>query len=199
MSDSPSRRIGILGGSFDPPHLGHIHLARHVAKEISLDLVICIPAGDPWQKEVAASATDRLAMTELAITDDALLAVSDLEVLRSGPTYTVDTLRALHSMYPHDELYFILGADALATVPTWHESERLGDLAHFIAVNRGTAEGQTPLELAGRLDWVCVPAIDISSTMCRDAVRSGQSLDGLVPPAVAEYISAHGLYRSSST
>lgn len=198
MSASPSRRIGILGGSFDPPHVGHLEIAHRVANEMALDLVICIPAGDPWQKEVVASPSQRLAMTELAVANDELLAVSDLEVLRRGQTYTVDTLRALRTMYPNDELYFILGADAVATVPTWHQAERLGELARFIAVNRGSNHVETPRELAGRLDWISVPAIDISSTKCRDAVRSGQSLVGLVPPAVAEYIAAHGLYRSKS-
>ena len=189
------RRIGVLGGTFDPVHNGHLAVARQVRQLVDLDRVVFVPAGTPWQKQAIASAEDRLAMLRLALEGEADCEVSLVDVLRPGPTYTVDTLSDLATEYPGDELWFILGADAARGVPTWHRSEDLLEHARFVIVSRpGEPEPQAPDGMR-HLELVRIPSEDVSSSMCRNRARAGESLTGLVPDAVQTYITDHRLYE----
>jgi nicotinate-nucleotide adenylyltransferase len=198
-------RIGILGGTFNPPHLGHLVCAQEAHCELELDQVMLIPAGMPPHKPVEAEpgAAHRLELCRLAIRGDDRFTVSDLEVRRDGPSYTVDTLDLLSTHAPSDELFLILGGDIAAGLGGWHEPERVLELATVaIAKRRGTARSavqRTLDQLTGgeRARFFQMPRIGISSTMLRRRVRTGQSIRYFVPDAVAAYIEEHGLYRHS--
>lgn len=188
-------RIGVLGGTFDPVHLGHLAVASEVRDAARLERVIFVPAGDPWQKQCFASAEDRVAMVRLAVGDTPHLEISLVDVERHGPTYTIDTLADVQKAHPSAELWFILGSDAARGVPTWHRSQELLDSAHFLVVSRpGDAPPQVP-EGMRSLELVDIPSVNVSSTQCRQIIREGKPLDGLVPDAVGKYIEEHGLYR----
>ncbi len=191
------RRVGLLGGTFDPPHLAHLVVAETARVELGLDEVRLLVAGDPWMKDGHSAAGHRVAMTGLAVADDDHLVVDDRETRRAGPTFTADTLEALRAEDPDVAWSFILGADAVAKLPRWRRAADAVALATFVAVTR---PGH-PLDLDGpllagvvRLD---VPQIDISSTELRRRVREGGALRYLVPAPVLAYIDEHGLYRSS--
>ncbi|MEI2786344.1 MAG: nicotinate-nucleotide adenylyltransferase [Candidatus Nanopelagicales bacterium] len=190
-----SRRIGVMGGTFDPIHFGHLVAANEVLHRLDLDEVLLVPTGQPWQKSDRAVSPPehRFRMTLLA-TDRSPFRVSRVDLDRPGATYTVDTLRDLHAQLDPVDLYFITGADALAGLSTWREAEALADLAHMVGVTRpGHQMGDTvPLTSVTVLD---IPSLDISSTMCRQRVAEGLPIDYLVPAAVAEYIHKHSLYR----
>lgn len=190
-------RVGILGGTFDPPHRGHLQVLRHVRDQVQLDDVLVIPAGQPWQKsDVVASAAHRLAMTRAAFADIPGVIVSAVEVDRPGPAYTVDTLRALHEQRPDAQFFLILGADAAAGLSTWHEPEQVRALATLVVVTRtGAADGAVPA------DALIVPMdpIDISSTEIRQRCARSERIDDLVPPAVASYIHEHQLYLGADS
>jgi nicotinate-nucleotide adenylyltransferase len=191
-------RIGVMGGTFDPPHNGHFHIATEVASAKQLGHVIFVPASQPWQKSGYSQAEDRLAMTALGAASDPRFRVSRIEIERAGPTYTIDTIAELSEQFPGAELFLILGADAASNLGTWH---RVNELARFnlriIAVPRlgfdvATLEAQQqalPLEVVG------VTPMNVSSTEVRAAVRAGRSIEGLVPPEVAAYIEDHHLYK----
>ncbi len=199
-------RVGILGGSFDPPHVGHLMIAREAQQRVGLDRVLFIPAGEQWLKEgrEVAPGMDRLAMTHLLVGSTADFVVSDMEVTRPGPTYTVDTLRELLENAPADtEYYFILGEDSVADLPRWHNPQELVTLCRFIAMPRAGDEGRPDLTPAydaipGLRERVTVledaPRMDVSSSSIRDTLRSGANLRGVVPEAVAKYIAAHRVY-----
>ena len=190
-------RLGVLGGTFDPPHVGHLVIAGQVAGALDLDRVVFVVAGEPWQKADFSSAEDRLLMTALAAELHPKFAVSRIEIDRLGPTYTVDTLTALHDFYGAGlELFFILGADALKLLPTWHRTESLPDLARFVAVCRPGVEFVVP-DGTPEVARVESPALDISSTGIRELVRTGRPIDFLVPEAVRGYIAEHGLYQGT--
>jgi nicotinate-nucleotide adenylyltransferase len=197
-------RIGILGGTFNPPHLGHLVCAQEAYRELSLDQVLLIPAGTPPHKPVDAEpgAEHRLDLCRLAIAHDERFAVSDLELRRDGPSYTVDTLDILSSQSPTNELFLILGGDIAAGLPQWHRPERVLELATVaIAKRRGTAKASVQraldqLKAGDRARYFEMPRIGISSTMVRRRVRAGQPIRYLVPDGVAEYIERHGLYRA---
>jgi nicotinate-nucleotide adenylyltransferase len=185
-------RLGVMGGTFDPIHLGHLVCASEVAYALGLDEVVFVPAGRPWQKEGRAIAPgeDRYEMTRLATEDDERFRVSRAEVDRPGHTYTVDTLRELAA--EGTDLFFIAGADALAQVRTWREPEALFELATFVGVNRpGYAVDAAGLPEVTLMD---VPALDISASDCRSRVARGAPIRYLVPTPVADYIAEHGLY-----
>ena len=190
-------RIGVLGGTFDPIHMGHLASASEVAGVLSLDTVLVVPtAGHPLKngREVA-SAKDRLAMARLAVAGDSRLAVSSVDVDRGAPTYTVDTLTDLALQFPGAEFFFITGADALANLAQWKDVDRLASLATFVGVTRPR------YQWVGRTDGIVlveVPGIDVSSTDVRRRVRTGQPFRYLVPGAVADYIEEHHLYRGGS-
>lgn len=195
-------RTGILGGTFNPPHLGHLVAAQEAYRELALDQVILIPAGSPPHKPVEdePGAEHRLELCRLAAGDDERFSVSDLELRREGPSYTVDTLDVLRTQSPSDDLFLILGADIAAGLPRWREPERVLELATVaIAKRRGTAKAAV-VEALGRLHggerarFFQMPRIGISSTMVRRRVRAGQPIRYFVPDGVMHYIDTHGLY-----
>jgi nicotinate-nucleotide adenylyltransferase len=199
-------KLGVLGGTFDPPHMGHLILAEEARSRLSLERVLFVPAGDPWRKagQDITPAHHRLAMVRLAVANDSRFEVCTLEVEREGPSYTVDTLAELARQYgPDAELYFLLGEDALRDMPNWKEPQRIAELATLVVAPRAGASGpRAPLEstipgLAGRLVRLDMPVVDISATALRERAKRGLSLHDLVPAAVAEYISEHGLYRQA--
>lgn len=192
-----ARRIGVMGGTFDPIHHGHLVAASEVAARFSLDEVIFVPTGQPWQKadgEVSAP-EDRYLMTVIATASNPRFTVSRVDLDRGGPTYTVDTLTDLKGMYPDDELYFITGADALSAIMSWKDAAKLFDLARLIGVTRPGYQLADPHLPGGAVTLIEVPALAISSTACRQRVRSGQPVWYLVPDGVVQYISKHRLYR----
>ncbi len=198
-------RIGILGGTFNPPHLAHLMCAQEAHRELGLDRVLFVPASIPPHKPVEAEpgSHHRLEMCRLAIDGDDRFAVSDLELHREGPSYTVDTLKELSSQSPTNELFLILGGDIAAGLPQWREPERVLELATVaIARRRGTARGTVQRALdqlrgGDRARFFAMPRIGISSTMVRRRVRAGQPIRYFVPDGVLEYIETHGLYRTA--
>jgi nicotinate-nucleotide adenylyltransferase len=190
-------RVGVMGGTFDPPHIGHFRVAADVATLKQLDRVIFIPAAQPWQKSGYADAEDRFAMTVLGAASDARFTVSRIELDRKGPTYTIDTMSDLAAHLSQAEFFLILGADAAINLGTWHRIEDLGRLTKAIAVTRpgfDLSELTLP-EGAPVVEVVEVPPVNVSSTEIRAAVHRGEPIEGLVPPPVAEYIASHHLYR----
>ena len=190
-------RLGVMGGTFDPVHHGHLVAASEVADRFDLDEVVFVPTGQPWQKSdrAVSSAEDRYLMTVIATASNPRFSVSRIEVDREGPTYTVDTLRQLRVERPDvDELLFITGADALAAILGWHGAAEAFELAHFIGVTRPGHELVDPGLPEGRVSLVEVPAMAISSTDCRARVRSGKPLWYLMPDGVVQYIAERRLY-----
>ncbi|MCH7835341.1 MAG: nicotinate (nicotinamide) nucleotide adenylyltransferase [Chloroflexi bacterium] len=196
-------RLGILGGTFDPVHRGHLVLARAAGDEVGLEKVMFVPAGQPWRKagRMIASGEDRLAMLQLALGGEAAFEIGTLEMGPAGPSYTVDTLEALRADRPDDELVFILGEDALGDLPNWHRPERILELAK-LAVARRADVSREALEGAGRrlsgllerVVWLEMPLVEVSATGVRERARRGLPLEEMVPAAVADYIRQHRLY-----
>lgn len=186
-------RIGVLGGSFDPVHHGHLIAARALREVLELDEVRLIPAGSqPFKRDGhAAPALDRAVMTELAVAREPGLVADRVEVEREGPSYTVDTLVALRARWPLAEFTLLIGADTALEFPAWREVERIRNLARVVVFTR-TGPGRPPLECP----IVDVPALDVSSTDIRARVRAGRSIRYLVPDAVADYIAAGQLYTA---
>jgi nicotinate-nucleotide adenylyltransferase len=196
-------RVGILGGTFNPPHLGHLICAQEAYLQLDLERVILVPARTPPHKPVEdePGVEHRLELCRLAIDGDQRLAVSDLEVRRPGLSYTVDTLKELHAQAPDNELFLILGGDVAAGLPLWREPEAVLSLATVtVARRRGTpkaAVSDALRELRGgeRAQFFRMPRIGISSTLIRRRVRAGEPIRYLVPDGVASYIARHDLYR----
>ena len=192
-----SERIGVFGGTFDPVHVAHIVAAVEARRALSLDRVILVPAGDPWQKRgsVVAPAADRLALAEAAVEGIAGLEVSPLEVERDGPSYTYQTLEALSA--PGRKLFLIVGADVAASLASWVGLDRLPGLASLVVVDRA---GDRPAEDGPPPGWECervsIPRLDVSSTDLRARAARGWPLDGLVPAGAVRVITERGLYRS---
>jgi nicotinate-nucleotide adenylyltransferase len=203
-----SARLGVLGGSFDPPHVGHLWLATLAADAMALDRVLVVPAPRPphkpgWQ---LSPAENRLAMASLAVADDPRLEVSTIELEREGPSYTVDTLEALRSASPDAELVLVMAADSLAGISTWRRPERLLQLAEW-AVGPRPGSAPPPAEelarqLGGdarRIHLLDGPALDVSATEIRARVAAGRAIRYLVPRGVERYIAEHALYRGRAT
>lgn len=195
-------RVGVLGGSFDPIHVGHLKLAETAYGQASLDRVIFVPAGYQWRKaeQEMTPAGDRCEMVRLAIARQPPFELSTLEVEREGPSYSDVTLEALREKWPGAELVFILGRDALDDLPNWHAPERVLELATLAVAGRDAGGGSAPSEglpggLRGRVIWLDMPPVNVSATEIRERVRNGRSIEGLVPEAVREYIAAEDLYR----
>ncbi len=191
-------RVGIMGGTFDPIHHGHLVAASEVADRFGLDQVVFVPTGDPWQKtgSVVSSPEDRYLMTVIATASNPRFTVSRVDVDRDGPTYTVDTLRDLRDMYgAAAELFFITGADALKKILSWKDAQDLFDLAHFVGVTRPGFELDASHLPKDSVSLVQVPAMAISSTDCRRRVEDGKPVWYLVPDGVVQYIAKRGLYR----
>ncbi|HEU4348035.1 MAG TPA: nicotinate-nucleotide adenylyltransferase [Actinoplanes sp.] len=190
-------RIGIMGGTFDPIHNGHLVAASEVADRFGLDEVVFVPTGQPWQKEAVSPAEDRYLMTVIATASNPRFHVSRADVDRDGPTYTIDTLRDLHAVYgPATELYFITGADALAKILSWKDALEMLSLAHFVGVTRPGFELSDAHLPADTVTLVEVPALAISSRDCRARVAAGKPVWYLVPDGVVQYIAKRGLYRT---
>jgi nicotinate-nucleotide adenylyltransferase len=190
-------RIGVMGGTFDPVHHGHLVAASEVAGLFGLDEVVFVPTGQPWQKSdrEVSPPEDRYLMTVIATASNPRFSVSRVDVDRGGPTYTIDTLTDLRAQRPDAELFFITGADALGQILGWRDSDRCFELAHFIGVTRpgfALADAHLP---EGAVSLVEVPALAISSTDCRDRVARGMPVWYLVPDGVVQYIEKRGLYR----
>jgi len=190
------RRVGVMGGTFDPIHHGHLVAASEVAQSFGLDEVIFVPTGQPWQKGPVSPAEHRYLMTVIATASNPRFTVSRVDIDRPGPTYTIDTLRDLKAERPDEELYFISGADAIAQIVTWHDVDQLWELAHFVAVSRPGHELSITGLPKGDVSLLEVPALAISSTDCRSRVSRGFPVWYLVPDGVVQYISKHHLYRS---
>jgi len=199
VSDRVPRRIGVMGGTFDPIHHGHLVAASEVQAWFDLDEVVFVPTGRPWQKasrEVSAP-EDRYLMTVIATASNPRFWVSRVDIDRDGPTYTIDTLRDLRTDLPDARLYFITGADALGEIFTWRDADELFELAHFVGCTRPGYEMDvsTLKDIpSDRVTIVEVPALAISSTDCRKRTASGEPVWYLVPDGVVAYINKYALY-----
>jgi len=199
---SGAERIGILGGTFDPPHNGHLALARGVARELDLSRVLFMPTGNPnfKQGQNVTPAAQRVEMVRRAIAAEPLFELDEREVLREGVTYTVDTLLEMRAEMPDAELFFIMGADSAATLVHWRRAEELAPLATFVAVQRpgydftSIREALEACPYPYRVVYLELDTPDISSTMVRTAVKDGKDLAALMPESVAQYIADKTLY-----
>ena len=196
--------VGILGGTFNPPHLAHMVCASEARAQLSLDLVLLVPTGVPPHKEMEEEPgrAHRLEMCRLAADGHGdWLEVSSIEIDRDGPSYTVDTLGEINATRPGDELTFIVGGDMAWSLPSWHQPQTILELAAVAVAERaGARREEVRLRLAGmrgaqQIRYIDVPRLDISSSALRRRVREGRPIDYLVPDAVADYIDRQGLYR----
>jgi nicotinate-nucleotide adenylyltransferase len=190
------RRIGIMGGTFDPIHNGHLVAASEVQQHFDLDEVLFVPTGQPWMKPAVTDSEHRYLMSVIATAANPRFTVSRVDIDRSGPTYTIDTLRDIRSLHPNADLFFITGADAIAQILDWKNVDELWSLAHFVAVSRPGHELVISALPAQEVSSLEVPALAISSTDCRNRVSRGFPVWYLVPDGVVQYISKHHLYRS---
>ncbi|MGC8972327.1 MAG: nicotinate-nucleotide adenylyltransferase [bacterium] len=196
-----SDRIGLMGGTFNPIHYGHLVAAEEARHQFNLDQVIFIPSGQPPHRmpRTVIPAEDRYIMTALAIATNPYFNISRIEIERPGPSYTIDTVRAFKEMYPRSELFFITGLDAILEILTWRDPYELVRLAHFIAVTR---PGYNPEclknldeEILDNVSLLEIPGYAISSTLIRERVAQGKPIRYMVPEPVEAYIRKHGLYR----
>jgi nicotinate-nucleotide adenylyltransferase len=200
-------RVGILGGTFNPPHIGHLVCAQEARHQLGLDRVLLMPVAVPPHKEVAADPGGpvRLELCRLAAGDEPGLEVSALEVERGGASFTVDTLRDVHARHPQDALTFIVGGDMARSLPTWREPEEVLRLADFAVAEReeirraDILEGVSGLAGGDRIRFFAMPRLDVSSSDIRRRAAAGRPIRHLVPAPVADYIDAHGLYRGGQT
>lgn len=199
------RYLGILGGTFDPPHYGHLALAENGRVQLHLDRVLFVPAGQQPLKpnRPTTPAHHRVAMVEAAIADNSAFAVSRVDLDRAGPHYTVEMLALLHQEYPEAELFFLMGEDSLADFPAWRDPVSIVRQARLAVMHRPGCEPDMGLleqaipSLCERLDWLDVPPLDIAASDLRRRAREGLPLRYLVPPPVEAYIREHCLYRRS--
>ena len=195
-----AQRLGVMGGTFDPIHHGHLVAASEVAQVFTLDEVVFVPTGQPWQKDdrKVSPSEDRYLMTVIATASNPRFSVSRIDIDRGGPTYTIDTLRDLRAERGDEaELFFITGADALAQIMSWQDVNELFALAHFVGVTRPghrLTGGGLPED---KVSLVEVPALAISSTDCRQRVANGEPIWYLVPDGIVQYIAKRRLYRHS--
>jgi nicotinate-nucleotide adenylyltransferase len=200
------RSLGILGGTFNPPHLGHLAIARRARGQLALEAVALVPARLPPHKAIEQDpgAEHRLAMCRLLVAGCEGLSVCALEAERDGPSYTVDTLTSIHARHPHAELTLIVGADIASTLPKWREPERLLELAGLAVAarsgsdHRSLSESLAVLDGAGRVQSLDSPVIDVSSSLARERATAGEPLADLVGDAVAGYIAEHGVYGAGT-
>jgi nicotinate-nucleotide adenylyltransferase len=200
VADPPRRRLGVMGGTFDPIHHGHLVAASEVAAWFDLDEVVFVPTGQPYQKSdrEVSPPEHRYLMTVVATASNPRFTVSRVDIDRPGPTYTIDTLTDLAEEHPDADLYFITGADALSDILAWRSAPEMFRLAHFVGCTRpGYSVRSTTLERMppDRVTIVEIPALAISSTECRHRTARGEPVWYLVPDGVVQYISKHRLYR----
>ncbi len=197
--------LGLLGGTFDPPHFGHLHIARAACEQLSLDRVLFVPAGvQPLkQGQIISPPAQRARLVELAITDQPCFALSRLDLDRPGPHYTVDLLDLVHQQYPAAAVWFIMGEDSLSDLLRWREPQRLITLARLAVLRRPGYEPDWPTldaalpDLREHLDWLDHAEIDISARVIRQRVKDGLPIAQFVPEAVAAYIVTQHLYSDS--
>jgi len=197
-----AERLGILGGTFDPVHLGHLHVAETALAQLALDRVLFIPAGAPWRKTAReiSPAQQRIDMLKLAIGGISAFEISTIETDREGPSYMVETLSELAKANPGADLYLILGEDALTDLPNWHEPEEILEMAVVAVAPRG---GRIPRDeswrtlrgVVKRTVWLDMKPLPTSATEIRNRIRRGEPILGMMPPAVEAYVRQHGLYR----
>lgn len=189
-------RIGVYGGTFDPPHIAHFVAAERVAEQLQLDRMLIVVANEPWQKvgeRPVTPAPVRWEMVQRCVEASALLEASDIEMVRGGPTYSVDTLRSLHEAEPTAELFLVLGADAFAGLGTWKEPAAVRELATLVVVTRSGHDAAPTLDEGDLL--VEIPSLDVASSDLRARVAEGRSIRYLVPDGVVPLVERHGLYR----
>jgi len=194
-----TERLGLFGGTFDPPHLGHLALAEWARERLRLDRVVFVPAGDPPHKRArtVTPAATRLAMTELAIAGREGFEISRVELDRTGPSYTVDTLRTLASERPHARWYLLIGEDSLAELSTWRDPATVVRLATPVVARRAGARSRRPARVFGRrVVWLDDFAFDVSSSDVRARVRRGGAIRFLVPDVIERFIARRRLYRT---
>ena len=191
-------RIGVYGGTFDPPHRAHLAIARAALEHATLDKVLFVVASVPPHKrgEVFAGAEDRLAMVEAALQDEPAMEVSRLELDREGPSYTIDTLRALRAQYPKARFYLILGSDSMRDLPKWRAPEAILREAEVLVARRPGVDDTVPPQLAGHCQFLPLEAMPVSSTAIREQLAQGAALESLLPEAVAQLIRKRGLYHA---
>lgn len=192
----PVERLGVLGGTFDPPHIGHVAAGLYTLEQLHLDRVLFVVANDPWQKSAdrpVTPAADRLAMVEAAVAGHPGLEACTVDIDRGGPSYTVDTVADLEERFPGSALWLVLGVDAAAGIPTWHRWEDLAGRVRIALLDRAGSHRDDPPGFV--VDVVEMPAVDVSSTDVRALLAAGGSVDGLVPDAVQSVILRRGLYR----
>lgn len=190
-------RLGVMGGTFDPIHNGHLVAASEVAAEYDLDEVVFVPTGEPWQKadRKVTDAEHRYLMTVIATASNPRFTVSRVDIDREGATYTRDTLLDLRALRPEAELFFITGADAMSQIMSWRDIDQVWDLAHFVGVSRpGYVIADVGRDNVSQLE---IPALSISSTDCRVRVAEDKPVWYLVPDGVVQYIAKYGLYTES--
>jgi nicotinate-nucleotide adenylyltransferase len=191
-------RIGVFGGTFDPPHVGHLLVANDAREVLELDRLIFVPAGaQPFKVETppVASGQDRLEMVRLAVADDANYAVDDAEINRKGLSFTVDTLEHLSERNPAARLFLLMGEDVLAGFEKWRSPARIRELATLVAVSRGGLAGSVTDPATSAVLRVSTRRVDVSSTEIRERRRAGKSIKGFVPESVERFIDVRGLYR----
>jgi nicotinate-nucleotide adenylyltransferase len=188
-------RLGVMGGTFDPIHNGHLVAASEAAAAFNLSEVIFVPTGEPWQKtRKVTKSEDRYLMTVVATASNPRFKVSRVDIDRAGPTYTIDTLRELRELHPDADLYFITGADAIAQILSWRDVDQIWGLAHFVAVSRPGHQMTLPEHPEGAISVLEIPALAISSTDIRQRVSAAKPVWYLVPDGVVQYIAKHQLY-----
>jgi len=194
MALTDKRRIGVMGGTFDPIHNGHLVAASEVASAFDLDEVIFVPTGSPYLKDNVTPAEHRYLMTVIATASNPRFKVSRIDIDRAGPTYTVDTLADMQELYPDADLVFISGADAIAQISAWKNADQLWSLAHFVAVSRPGHKLTIPDAPDGAISKLEIPALAISSTDIRARVQTGKPVWYLVSDGVVQYIAKNHLY-----
>ncbi|PJF40535.1 MAG: nicotinate-nucleotide adenylyltransferase [Chloroflexi bacterium] len=197
-------RVGILGGTFDPPHIGHLILAEYSAEALALDHLLFVPAADPPHKQDQAKTpiAHRLAMLERALADNPRFELSRVDVDRPGPHYTLDMVKIIRDQYDNPELFFIMGGDSLYDLPTWHQPEKIIEICQLAIIRRPFSEIDATMHdaiipgLSQRLVIIDAPLLEISSTQIVHRLSQGKSVRYLVPEAVLDYIAAHNLYQT---
>lgn len=196
-------KIGILGGTFNPIHIGHLIMAEYIRESIPLDKVIFIPVGEPPHKKHTERSEDRFNMVKIAIESNPFFDISSIEMDRKGSSYTIDTIKQLDTIYPEDKLYFIIGADSLLDIMNWHKAEKLLQIVDFIVVGRNSLDKDHIVKnienltskYGANIIFLETPSIEVSSTEIRKRVKEHKSIRYLVPNSVREYIIERNLYK----
>jgi nicotinate-nucleotide adenylyltransferase len=191
-------RIGIFGGTFDPPQLGHIFAAHQAFLSYKLDTVFFVPTGESWHKGEESLPQFRAEMVQLAIRDLAWAQFSDCDLSREGPTYSIDTLKEFRKLYPTAEFFFIMGDDAFSQIETWKSWQQLPEFAQLIVVSRSSNTLEIPEILSASVNLLQISAVPISSTQCREMIQHGESVIEFISSDVIDYIHKNQLYRSNA-